>query len=794
MDRNSKYHTSFIQNDFTGNAPNSDPNSQTSNPLNNVSHVQQHLMGTPNHAFQNSLARNNSLQPLVPMAQSSTDYGSPLRQQTMGLHIISPQMPNLNGSPLGSHQIQMPENILPSIENTGNGLGNIHPPTQNNLLGLSTEGTVGLHGEQMTNVVAPYSFNDAYFTDTNAMGMQDFLGPIDNSVQDFTANLFDQELAKLDPVSAHFQDLGHGNNQGNTFLPQGQRDDTTGQTQTQETVHILQAEIQTYKDKVSSLEQEHGTTVATLQQQISKLKTENAALGKDAIIATSYYNTLLGRYDFLIGPDGRLFPVIPRTMERAILASNRPKPPLQQNYEAKLQRLKQEYRDVLLRADICHLCPLHHSSRHQLRAPSVERAALQFIDLTNVDEEPVAVFRSDSIQDFLARAARDELAQSSSSDGQTMAVVHATTCAQKMATFAAIPPTMQAGSSSAGSTQPLAVETARPRPLDTPPSEMEDINLAKRQKRKQSDYGWMQPSQNLALRKANGDLPHPLEEWSLQQAGNTTTGFLDAVAVHNAATTTPAADRRSSIQKSKPAPAPKAASAAPKLSKVTKTKAATLKKPTTREKGKGKAKASAARSANLTTALTGLNSVTSATNISGSSSARETLTVDILPEEPAHVRPRTPSPPPRPTISTTDMDAEYETDEDMEAQLRDYDLTVIDHNEQYPLPEDNENPQATTFWEVDDGEVEDIIALLEEPQKQQAMHCPAKESEKDSAQGQANPAADFEQEVAEDNGGIGDASGDADLESLFNFDAVEEDLPMTTWPGEDEESEVSEEE
>ncbi|OAL37210.1 hypothetical protein AYO20_03386 [Fonsecaea nubica] len=794
MDRNSKYHTGFIYNDFTGNATNSVPNSQSSNPLNNVSHVQQHLKGTPNHTFQNSLAMNNSLQPLVPLAQSSMEYGSPLRPQTMGIHSISPQMPNPNGSPLGSHQIQMPGNILPYIENTGNGLWNIRPPTQNNLLGLSAASGVGLQGEQMTNVVAPDSYNDAYFTETNAMGTQDFLGPIDNSVQDFTANLFDQELAKLDPVSAHFQELGHDNNQGNTLPPQGQRDDTTGQTQIQETVHILQAEVQTYKDKVSSLEQEHGTTVATLQQQISELKTENAALGKDAIVATSYYNTLLGRYDFLIGPDGRLFPVIPQTMQRAIVASNRLKPPLQQNYEAKLQRLKQEYRGVLLRADICHLCSLHHNSRIRLRAPSVERAALQFIDLTTDDEEPVPVLRSDSIQDFLARAARNELAQSSSSGGQTMAAVHATTSSQKTATSAAVPPAIQAASSSAGSTQSLAAETARPRPLDTPPSEMEDINLAKRQKRKQSDYGWMQPSQNLALRKARGDLPHPQDEWSLQQAGNTTTGFLDAVAVHNAATTTPAADPRSSIQKSKPAPAFNAASAAPKPSKVTKTKAATPKKPTARGKGKGKAKASAALSADLTTTLTGLNSVTSATNISRSSSARKTLAVDILPEEPAYVRPQTPSPPPRPTISTTDMDAEYETDEDMEAQLRDSDLMVIDHNEQYPLPEDNENPQATTFWEVDDGEVADIIALLEEPQEQQTMDCPAKESEKGSAQGQANATADFEQEFAEDNGGIGDASGDADFESLFNFDDAEEDLPMTTWPGEDEESEVSEEE
>ncbi|OQV08866.1 hypothetical protein CLAIMM_13080 [Cladophialophora immunda] len=770
------------------------PITQIPNPLSNGNLVQNHFMAMPNPGPQNHLNMITSFQQHSmgipdPMAQNSTGNGSPIRHQHMAFYNLTLQNSYANGNPFG----------------------NDDSPILNNPLHCPAEDAVGIHGRQMSTVMASEPFNNGYFTQNEAVGMQGLLSQDvmnDNGFPDLCVNLFPQKQVHLDPGFTDFQGFPQIDAQGGSLLPQGQWNTNSGEAQAQKAVNKLRAKLQTYQDKVSLLVQEHGKKVAALQQQVDTLKREKETLTRENVVVKSFYNMLKGHYDFMIGPEGRLFPIIPDTKERAVLGLNKPKSPLQQAYDSKMQQLKREYSEAIFKADICYLCPEHHGKELKLLAPQVERAALQFIDLTGDDQEPGPTFLKDSIQKFLSRAAQEEVLGSSSRDKQTITQVDATTPVQETATSesttitAALPSATQAASINGGSTQSLATgSTKRPAPPVTPPSEVEDAFLSKHQKRKQSEYGWMQPSQNIALRKATGDLPHPLEEWSFKQAAGAAAGvsIREVVATYNVATTVPTANHQSSISAPTPEPAAPSASAAPKPSKasrVTKTKPGTPKKSNTRGRSRAKPKSSAALSAALTNALAGFNSATStAAKISGNSSSYNALSVDILPDEPTHFPARRPTPPIPPTASPADIDPEYETEEERAARMRDYDLMVIDHNDQYPLPDDGDMPQSAPFTDADDEDVADIIALLEEPDEhdnQQNKSSQAKDIESDGvenglAQDTAKATGDVEKEASNDKAGGGDENWDVD--SLFGD--TEEDIQV---PWHDEESEVSEEE
>ncbi|KIX95471.1 uncharacterized protein Z520_08988 [Fonsecaea multimorphosa CBS 102226] len=560
------------------------------------------------------------------------------------------------------------------------------------------------------------------FDMNGTVSMQDLL--VENVV-DNGYPYMDLTLPELEGVDLELPDFLYL--EGGALPPQGQQDTTSGLFQTQDAMNNLQTQLRLHQDRLFWLQQEHANNVGALQGQIEALTRQNLTLGQqkqtlerqnltlvqqrqtlerhnqtlvqqkqtlerhnqtlgqenqqlhhDNMMVKDFFNTLRGMYDFMIGPNGRLFPVIPNTTQRAVLENHETKSRLQQTYEAKIEKLREQYRGVVVKGDLCHLCPTHGNHRVPVLAPVVEQAALDFVGLAVENPQPPrpAVGKY-TVQQLLADAAQQELSlRSSKPDRRTINPNHATTRPNQetepqgnTTTTAAFPPATQAPSANAGSSQaPATRPPKRPAPLATPPSEVEPTSAPKRQKRKQSDYSWIQPSNNDALKKATGYLPHPVEEWKRQQAASATagTGFREAVAVFNGATTTPAA------KPPKPASAPKRApkaTKAPKPAKVTKPKSAAPKR--TNARGNSNA-------------IAGPSGVTSAAKTPAMEAAYE---------------------------SESEEDEAYQA-----ARLGDLDLEVIDHNDGHYLPSVNagEDPQSSSSsqLEVDDDDVAGILAML----------------------------------------------------------------------------------
>ncbi|KIW91359.1 uncharacterized protein Z519_08255 [Cladophialophora bantiana CBS 173.52] len=701
-------------------------NTQMSNPLNGGYPLQHPSMRKPNHRRHNTPDMGSSHQhhPVgLPyhMPQNSTANWSPVRHYPMGMANLTPQHVNANGSHLGTQQAGMPSNMPPNLMIADNLFANEYSQILGSVLQFPVDGssTIPIHGERMTNAMT--SFNDGYFTENDHVGMQGLLAQdvmSDNDSHGVHGNFFPQEQVYLDPAFTGFESFNENISQGVPVIPQGHQDTAGERMWTQELVSQLRAALQTSQDKISLLEEEHGRNVATLRDRVTALEKENATLKRENVMVKSFYNMIRGYYDFTIGPNGKLFPVIPTSNQSAVVQSDRPKPVFQEVYEAKMERMQRQYQRVLVKADICLLCPLHHSSRQQLQPPQMVQAPAQVIDLTN--EEPGPSGRQGTIQEFLAGAARYDIWEGCHAATQTTVALGAATPARLTTTAGtasaassapSIPPTRETAAAHAASSRPSATTSAkRPAPPVTLPAPAEDVSPSKRQKRKQSDYAWMQQTQNLALRKATGDLPHPLEGWDPKRVAAAAAGHLGAVAVNTAVSTAPAANHPSSSLPPKPAPAPQSTSSY-MASKVTQPKPAAAKS-NPRAKGKEKAQSSAASLADLTKALSGPNTARPAVpNTSDTTLSSDALSVDILPEEPTYVPARRPTLQLPPTAPPTDMDSESETEE-RAARIRNYDLMVIDHNEQSALPDNSEGGRISPF-EPNDDDVADLVALFE---------------------------------------------------------------------------------
>ncbi|EXJ59145.1 hypothetical protein A1O7_06576 [Cladophialophora yegresii CBS 114405] len=311
------------------------------------------------------------------------------------------------------------------------------------------------------------------------------------------------------------------------------------------------------QDSLKAQSGQHEKTVTELQEKIAALEKEKEILAnqkytlkRECQNTRNYVNMLRGYYDFRIGTDGKLLPLVPETDTVAYITHGAPATPLQAAYVRYLKDMIGEHHEQtrrqnvaaagrrILKADLCHLCPVHNGPDAHLQPSRVTLQPTPTIDLTvDAASAPPSLHRQ-AANAALAAVQANNTPLGASSEVATQA---------KDAAVAAAPAASEA--SDAPSAAPAQVEAVanaattsedRPAPLKTPPTSSPEGTASSLPKRENKDrsYSWLQKPQNLGLLKATGLIKDQFEQKKVEdelRLARRAADYADFVAVTSAA-------------------------------------------------------------------------------------------------------------------------------------------------------------------------------------------------------------------------------------------------------------------
>jgi hypothetical protein len=292
----------------------------------------------------------------------------------------------------------------------------------------------------------------------------------------------------------------------------------------------LQDSLKTQSEQHQKIVTELQGKITTLEQEKTTLTNQKSTLQRECQHTRNYINMLRGLYDFRIGIDGKLLPLVPETDTIALIAQGAPATPLQFGYEEYLKSMISEYHDQvrhrnissagqgILKADICYMCPVHNGPEANFHPSRVTGQPAPNNTVTR--DTPAAPSSFHQIALNAARAAviananKAYVAESTQVAPQVndAAVAAAPAETQVNNTLAAAPAQVDTQANTA------ATLHSRPAPPETPPSSSpEEIqqSLPSLQK-KDRNYSWLAKSQNLGLLKAQGKIKDAFEQKEIE--------------------------------------------------------------------------------------------------------------------------------------------------------------------------------------------------------------------------------------------------------------------------------------
>ena len=487
----------------------------------------------------------------------------PIQQTPMPSHM--PQQPPNNGYPLinqAGPQIQNSAANHMGVRNYINNAGNAHYYTNNPQIDNAHHPISNSQSEN-----APYHVEGDHIDTTSFDGFIDNTIPPEGQHTDWYTMIENFANQPTNSATTNFFVGGHAPPED--FKPQVMMallNNQNGMLRHSHEMlkHLVQAQSQGLKERDRALEEK----VATLEK-------ENAVLQQSKKTLTAEYNVLRGFWDFRLGHNGKLYPVLPDTNERVVLDPNIPRGPKQDEYMAEMKRLIQlrgtqtqflqkQVGQRVLKADIGFL-PLTQSARNAL-SQGPQAATLQpvTVDLTG-DETPSnepaqhaitaqgLSIQQQAMQNIAGKrgirynpagqapsrctvapsvATAQEAAQINDTPdavSQTLTQadgVPAVQAAHEVNNTPATNTAQQTTTENAqvATTPSSSIPAKRPAPPDTPPASADDYPAApgpsapKRRMKEKKAHTWLTPSENQALRKASGDLPNPFKEFLKTQA------------------------------------------------------------------------------------------------------------------------------------------------------------------------------------------------------------------------------------------------------------------------------------
>ncbi|ETI21901.1 hypothetical protein G647_05971 [Cladophialophora carrionii CBS 160.54] len=311
------------------------------------------------------------------------------------------------------------------------------------------------------------------------------------------------------------------NTQTTTAIIEANKQLMSSMEQNQKLQESLKTQSEQHEKTVTELQEK----IATLEKEKETLTNQKSTLQRECLSTRHYINMLRGFYDFRIGIDGKLLPLVPETDTIALIAQGAPATPLQAGYEQYLKEMISGHHEQtrraniaaagqrILKADLCHLCPVHNGPEANLHPSRVTPQPTPTIDLT-VDAPSAPA----SLHQQAVKAARAAL-QANVTNTPVGASTQAAT--QVNDSVVAVAPA-ESEASETPSAAPAQADTEanaatasvdRPAPPETPPASPEgtESSLPKREKKDRS-YSWLPKSQNLALLKAQGMIKDQFEQ------------------------------------------------------------------------------------------------------------------------------------------------------------------------------------------------------------------------------------------------------------------------------------------